>query len=156
MRAYNTVCVRLVPESTYRNRYYSGVAKVGPMMQWVSANTGIKLDLPHMPQFTDQERELFKEQITDRQRRLAEARGDGGATGSGVSGATSGVASPGSGDGGGRGRGRVSGSAAATGTPKATGGGGRPKQGGKKKRRRGKGKKKKKGKGVGKRAQAGV
>lgn len=52
-------------------RYYSGVAKVGPMMQWVSANSGIALDLPHMPQFTDEERELFKEQITARQQHLA-------------------------------------------------------------------------------------
>jgi len=50
---------------------------VGPMMQWVRANSGLDMELPHMPQFTAEEQRLFKEQIVLREQHRRGAGGSG-------------------------------------------------------------------------------
>ena len=48
--------------------YYSGVAKVRPMMDWIHAHAGKPFVFGvELPQFDEHDRELFKEQITERE-----------------------------------------------------------------------------------------
>ena len=44
------------------------------MMQWVRANAGLRFEFPELPQFSREEAELFKTQITERREYLAEKK----------------------------------------------------------------------------------
>lgn len=45
--------------------FFSGEFRVGPLMQWVHQNSATTFTLPELPQFNDEERELYKQQIKD-------------------------------------------------------------------------------------------
>ena len=53
--------------------FFSGVAKVKPIMDWIQANAGRAFHLGELPQFDASDKELFKEQIHDRERRRQQA-----------------------------------------------------------------------------------
>ena len=63
-------------------RYFSAVAKVFPLMEWVRANAGVPFVWSEdLPQFDEEEKRLFKEQIRERElRREALAAGAGAAS----------------------------------------------------------------------------
>jgi hypothetical protein len=47
-------------------REFSGVGKVGPMMNWAHSQCSIKFDMGQLPQFNDEDTALYKEQINER------------------------------------------------------------------------------------------
>ena len=51
--------------------YYSGIAKVRPMMDWVQKHAARKLEFGELPQFNDADKLLFKEQMRARERARA-------------------------------------------------------------------------------------
>ncbi len=48
-------------------KYYSGVSRVQSIMEWVHENAAIKFDLPELPQFNEEDKRLYKEQIRERE-----------------------------------------------------------------------------------------
>ena len=47
--------------------YYSGVAKVQPMMRWVAETAHIKFHLPDLCHLTPEDRDIYKIQVTERE-----------------------------------------------------------------------------------------
>jgi thiol-disulfide isomerase/thioredoxin len=55
-------------------RFYSGQGKVFPIMDWVRANAGHKFEFrEELPQFDDEQKRLFREQIQQREVKRREA-----------------------------------------------------------------------------------
>ena len=51
--------------------YYSGLAKVQPMMRWVEAHASIKHALRELPHLSEDDVPLYKEQVVERERSRA-------------------------------------------------------------------------------------
>ena len=49
-------------------KFYSGVAKVQPMMRWVGEAADVKFDLPDLCHLSEADRILYKEQVAERER----------------------------------------------------------------------------------------
>ncbi|RYH09855.1 hypothetical protein EON65_39880 [archaeon] len=54
--------------------FYSGVGKVQQMMKWVQSNVGVDFTLPNLPHLTPKERELYKQQVREREEYLEKKR----------------------------------------------------------------------------------
>jgi len=53
-------------------RFYSGVGKVFPMMDWIRESAGHKFEFSEdLPQFDEHQKVLFREQIKERELRRA-------------------------------------------------------------------------------------
>lgn len=55
-------------------RFFSGVAKVQPMMRWVAENADRSIDLPDLGHLPPEDRPLYRQQVEDRER--ARLRGE--------------------------------------------------------------------------------
>ena len=51
--------------------YYSGIGKVGPMMKWIHATASVPFTLPHLPHLEEDQIDLYKEQMREREKSLA-------------------------------------------------------------------------------------
>lgn len=49
-------------------QFYSGVGKVGPMMKWAHQQAAIPFDLPNLPHLSEDQKDLYKEQVRERER----------------------------------------------------------------------------------------
>ena len=49
-------------------KFYSGVAKVQPMMRWVGEAADVKFELPDLCHLSEADRVLYKEQVAERER----------------------------------------------------------------------------------------
>lgn len=49
-------------------RFYSGVSKVQPIMRWAQASAAIPFDLPDLCHLSPDDRQLYKDQVTDREK----------------------------------------------------------------------------------------
>jgi hypothetical protein len=49
-------------------QFYSGVGKVGPMMKWAHRQAGVPFELPNLPHLTVEQKEMYKEQVRERER----------------------------------------------------------------------------------------
>jgi len=56
--------------------FYSGVSKVQPIMQWARQNAHFPFDLPDLCHLSDEEKVLYKEQVTDIERHRRKMRED--------------------------------------------------------------------------------
>eukprot|EP00981_Chlorochromonas_danica_P004016 scaffold766_cov167-Ochromonas_danica.AAC.4 len=59
--------------------FFSGVGKVQQMMKWAQAHAGIPFQLPNLPHLSEKDRQLYKQQVREREealekKRLEEAR----------------------------------------------------------------------------------
>uniref|UniRef100_A0A7S3UPC4 protein disulfide-isomerase n=1 Tax=Heterosigma akashiwo TaxID=2829 RepID=A0A7S3UPC4_HETAK len=57
-------------------RYYSGVSKVRPMMEWVAQHSGSGVVLPRLPHLNEEDRQLFKEQVREREEYKAKKKAE--------------------------------------------------------------------------------
>ncbi|CAM9957676.1 unnamed protein product, partial [Choristocarpus tenellus] len=48
-------------------RFFSGVGKAGPIMQWVHNHASLPFDLPNLPHLSEEDKPLFKKQVRERQ-----------------------------------------------------------------------------------------
>lgn len=53
---------------------YSGVGKMQQMMRWVQQQASIPFELPHLPHLTDEQKELYKQQVREREEALDKRR----------------------------------------------------------------------------------
>ena len=54
--------------------YFSGIGKVGPLMKWVHQMCAIPFALPNLPHLDDSQKDLYKQQVKQREIQLAEKR----------------------------------------------------------------------------------
>lgn len=47
--------------------FFSGAAKVLPIIQWVHEHASVSFNLPDLPHLSDDEREAYKEQVRERE-----------------------------------------------------------------------------------------
>jgi hypothetical protein len=56
--------------------YYTGVGKMQSMMKWIEKFASIPFELPNLPHLSEKEREMYKEQVREREEYLEKKRND--------------------------------------------------------------------------------